>query len=97
MQSPKQSNFHCSYFQVELDRLKTSTTLTDLSSQTLYNVKVVAVYDEGESLPANAEAVTRKLFLITILVRASLGSFGVLLGWLGFCLLVCCSRVAMYY
>jgi len=45
---------------VEIDRLKTSTTLSDLSSQTLYNVKLVAVYDEGESLPINAEAVTRK-------------------------------------
>ncbi|XP_009571425.1 PREDICTED: collagen alpha-1(XII) chain-like, partial [Fulmarus glacialis] len=45
--------------EVEIDRLQTSTTLSDLSSQTLYNVKVVAVYDEGESLPINAEAVTQ--------------------------------------
>ncbi|KFP75574.1 Collagen alpha-1(XII) chain, partial [Acanthisitta chloris] len=45
--------------EVEIDRLKTSITLSDLSSQTLYNVKVVAVYDEGESLPTNAEAVTQ--------------------------------------
>ncbi|OXB61233.1 hypothetical protein ASZ78_006533, partial [Callipepla squamata] len=45
--------------EVEIDRLKTSTTLTDLSSQRLYNVKVVAVYDEGESLPVAAEAVTQ--------------------------------------
>jgi len=49
---------------VEIDRLKTSTTLTDLSSQRLYNVKVVAVYDEGESLPVVAEAVTRKFSLL---------------------------------
>lgn len=49
---------------MEIDRLKTSTTLTDLSSQRLYNVKVVAVYDEGESLPVVAEAVTRKFFLL---------------------------------
>lgn len=45
---------------MEIDRLKTSTTLSDLSSQSLYNIKVVAVYDEGESLPINTEAVTRK-------------------------------------
>jgi len=68
---------------VEIDRLKTSTTLTDLSSQRLYNVKVVAVYDEGESLPVVAEAVTRKFFLLPFVQL-----------FLYYILFIC---VAMYY
>jgi len=68
---------------VEIDRLKTSTTLTDLSSQRLYNVKVVAVYDEGESLPVAAEAVTRKFFLLPFVQL-----------FLYYILFIC---VAMYY
>lgn len=68
---------------MEIDRLKTSTTLTDLSSQRLYNVKVVAVYDEGESLPVVAEAVTRKFFLLPFVQL-----------FLYYILFIC---VAMYY
>lgn len=68
---------------MEIDRLKTSTTLTDLSSQRLYNVKVVAVYDEGESLPVAAEAVTRKFFLLPFVQL-----------FLYYILFIC---VAMYY
>lgn len=47
---------------MEVDRSKTSTVLPDLASQTLYNVQLVAVYDEGESLPVAAEATTSKLW-----------------------------------
>lgn len=68
---------------MEIDRLKTSTTLTDLSSQRLYNVKVVAVYDEGQSLPVAAEAVTRKFFLLPFVQL-----------FLYYILFIC---VAMYY
>ncbi|XP_008572507.1 PREDICTED: collagen alpha-1(XII) chain, partial [Galeopterus variegatus] len=45
--------------EVEVDRSRASTSLRDLSSQTLYTVSVSAVYDEGESPPVSAQETTR--------------------------------------
>uniref|UniRef100_A0A8C3II56 Collagen alpha-1(XII) chain n=1 Tax=Chrysemys picta bellii TaxID=8478 RepID=A0A8C3II56_CHRPI len=44
--------------EVEVDKSKTSTVLSSLLSQTLYDLQLVAVYDEGESIPVAAKATT---------------------------------------
>uniref|UniRef100_A0A8C0J562 Collagen type XII alpha 1 chain n=1 Tax=Chelonoidis abingdonii TaxID=106734 RepID=A0A8C0J562_CHEAB len=44
--------------EVEVDKSKTSTVLPSLLSQTLYDLQLVAVYDEGESIPVAAKATT---------------------------------------
>nr|XP_028578625.1 collagen alpha-1(XII) chain isoform X4 [Podarcis muralis] len=44
--------------ELELDPSQTSTVLPDLFSKTLYNVELVAVYDEGPSMPVAAEGTT---------------------------------------
>ncbi|XP_053142880.1 collagen alpha-1(XII) chain isoform X4 [Hemicordylus capensis] len=44
--------------EVEVDPSQTSTVLRDLFSQTLYNVELVAEYDEGQSVPVAADATT---------------------------------------
>nr|XP_033792023.1 collagen alpha-1(XII) chain isoform X1 [Geotrypetes seraphini] len=44
--------------EVEVDKSKTSTPLTDLISQTQYDINLVAVYDEGQSTPRVAQATT---------------------------------------
>lgn len=47
-----------------MDQSQTSTLLTDLFSKTLYNVELVAVYDEGLSVPVAAQATTCKSILL---------------------------------
>ncbi|XP_061479123.1 collagen alpha-1(XII) chain isoform X1 [Rhineura floridana] len=44
--------------EVEVDPSQTSTVLPDLFSKTRYNVELVAIYDEGPSVPVVAEATT---------------------------------------
>uniref|UniRef100_A0A8D0CFC3 Collagen alpha-1(XII) chain n=2 Tax=Salvator merianae TaxID=96440 RepID=A0A8D0CFC3_SALMN len=44
--------------EVEVDPSQTSTVLPDLISKTLYRVELVAVYDEGLSVPVAADATT---------------------------------------
>ncbi|XP_077162695.1 collagen alpha-1(XII) chain isoform X2 [Paroedura picta] len=44
--------------EVEVDSSQTSTVLSDLFSQTLYQVELIAVYDEGLSVPIATEATT---------------------------------------
>ncbi|KAG6934328.1 collagen type XII alpha 1 chain, partial [Chelydra serpentina] len=44
--------------EVEVDKSKTSTVLSGILSQTLYDLQLVAVYDEGESMPVAARATT---------------------------------------
>ncbi|XP_069462362.1 collagen alpha-1(XII) chain isoform X2 [Ambystoma mexicanum] len=46
------------YKEVEVDGKTTTTPLTDLFSQTVYDVSLIAVYDEGESAPRFAQATT---------------------------------------
>ncbi|KAF7477201.1 Hypothetical predicted protein [Marmota monax] len=48
--------------EVEVDRSRASTSIKDLSSQTLYTVSVSAVYDEGESPPVTAQETTRSRY-----------------------------------
>ncbi|KAL8172633.1 UNVERIFIED_CONTAM: hypothetical protein K2H54_004142 [Gekko kuhli] len=44
--------------EVEVDSSQTSTVLSDLFSQTLYQVELIAAYDEGLSVPIATEATT---------------------------------------
>ncbi|CAI5769701.1 collagen alpha-1(XII) chain isoform X1 [Podarcis lilfordi] len=44
--------------ELEVDPSQTSTVLPDLFSKTLYNVELIAVYDEGPSMPVAAEGTT---------------------------------------
>uniref|UniRef100_K7FGW4 Collagen alpha-1(XII) chain n=1 Tax=Pelodiscus sinensis TaxID=13735 RepID=K7FGW4_PELSI len=44
--------------EVEVDKSKTSTVLSSLLSQTLYDLQLVAVYDEGESAPVGVQEST---------------------------------------
>ncbi|XP_062981009.1 collagen alpha-1(XII) chain isoform X2 [Elgaria multicarinata webbii] len=44
--------------EVEVDKSQTSTVLPGLISKTLYNIELVAAYDEGISVPVAADATT---------------------------------------